>query len=58
MKDFVIDFNYIEPRWGSVNLSADDQKEAEDIALDHIQLAYPEASEIDITSVKEAVSTI
>lgn len=43
-------FNYVEPRWGEIDeiIEADSVEDAEEQALRYIEMAYPEATDIDI----------
>jgi hypothetical protein len=50
---YEVDFSYVEPRWGQVEINADDADTAEADALDYIKKFYPEALDIKIDAVKE-----
>jgi hypothetical protein len=53
MTEYKIDFGYVEPRIGEVELTAKDETEAREYALDAIQASYPEAEDVEIIEVNE-----
>lgn len=50
---FKVDFTYNEPRWGDVEVPVDTKDDAEYEALMYIKDIYPEAIDVEITSIKE-----
>lgn len=53
MANFIVDFNYAMPEYGTVTISADTYEEAEEAALEYIRETYDEAKNIEIESIKE-----
>lgn len=52
MTKYEVEFSYAVPEWGDITLEADTQEEAEDEAINHVNMSYPEAIDIEITGVK------
>lgn len=53
MANFIVDFNYSMPEYGTVTVSADSYEEAEEAALEYVRETYDEAKNIEIESIKE-----
>ena len=53
MAKYSIDFEYKEPHWGNVELSADDADQAEFLARNHVLDMGDDISDILITEVKQ-----
>lgn len=53
MPNYLIDFNYSMPEYGTVTISADTYEEAEEAALEYVRETYDEAKNIEIESIKE-----
>ena len=53
MATYQVDFTYLVPEWGNVELDADTQETAKELAMSEIEDLYPEAVEIEITNVSE-----
>lgn len=51
---FDVEFTYKLPEWGNVELDADDAEHAERLADKYIRESFPDAQDIEITSVREA----
>lgn len=55
MKQFEIGFTYKVEEFGSVELEALDDGEADEFAREHVREAYPEARDVEIDYIKEIV---
>jgi len=53
MKMFNIEFSYNEPRWGDAQIPAETEQEARDEFDLYIKEFYPEAVDIEVTSIKK-----
>lgn len=53
MANYLIDFNYSMPEYGSVTIEADSYEEAEEAAREYVREMYDEARNIEIESVQE-----
>lgn len=53
MPNYEIDFSFMEPGWGTAEFEADDQDQAEFLALQYIHDTYPGATDIDLREIKE-----
>lgn len=52
MTKYVVDFSYIAPLWGSIELDAIDKEDAEGQAKAEIGRNYPEALDVTIDEVR------
>ncbi len=52
-KNYLVDFQFSEPQYGTVTLMADGPEQAEDLAYEYVKETYPEAANITIDSVEE-----
>lgn len=48
-----VDYSYSVPYWGDIELDTDSVAEAEEEALRHIEMMFPEAIDIELTEVNE-----
>lgn len=48
-----VEFSYNLPEWGNVELDADNPEDADRLAFDYIRNSFPDAVNIEITSVRE-----
>ena len=61
MKDYRVEFSYMEPNWGDILLEDFEDNETEEeikkVALENIEQSYPEALDVEITLIEEAHGT-
>jgi hypothetical protein len=55
MTKYNIEYSYTVPFWDSLELDAADKEDAELAAKQHVEMSYPEATEISIDNIKEVV---
>lgn len=55
MKQFEVGFTYRVEEYGTVELDAVDDTEADEFARDHVREAYPDATMIEIDYIKEVI---
>jgi hypothetical protein len=59
MKDYEIDFEFMIPDGGTVVLPADDAEHAMDVVgPDYVKSIFPEATEIEISAVREVTHAV
>lgn len=54
---YEVDFNYVAPVWGDIDIEDETitDDEVMDFAMDRIEIAYPEAEEIQITEIRKII---
>lgn len=52
MATYEVEFTYLVPEWGTVELEADNHEDAKEEALKHIEMSYPEANDVEILEIK------
>lgn len=52
---YLVEGSYNIPEWFDVELDAESKEEAEDEARKSIEMSYPEALDVEVTSVKEVI---
>lgn len=50
---YAVDFTYVLPEFGSIEFNAENEKEAEEMAIDYIAETYPEAEDLQIEEVRK-----
>jgi hypothetical protein len=50
---YTVDFEAMEPQFGSTDLAADSADEAVELAKEYIERYYPEYIDVEVTGVKE-----
>lgn len=53
MPNYEVDFTYKVEEYGTVELEATDIEQAEEFAREHVNEAYPEVTNLEISSIKE-----
>jgi hypothetical protein len=53
MKRYKVEFAYGTTMWDNLIVEAENKEAAEEAALDQIAVLYPEATDVDVSSVKE-----
>lgn len=53
MSDYLVDFNYTMPEYGTITITADNYEDASEAAMEYIRETYDEAKNIEIESIKE-----
>lgn len=52
MTTYKVNFSYAVPEWASVEVNANDMAEAANFARDQMDFMYPEALDVEVTSVE------
>lgn len=53
MKDHKVTISYNEPRIAEIEITAEDDMEAEDLAIRQFEQSHPEAMDVEVESVEE-----
>lgn len=50
---YAVDFSYTIPEWATIEVEANSDDDAKDLALENFESAFPEAQDVEITGVTD-----
>jgi len=56
MPTYQVSYSYEVPEWGTIELEADDEDQARELAMDEIEYSYPEINNIEISKVEQMLT--
>jgi hypothetical protein len=58
MPMYQVSYSYEIPEWGTIELEADSEDQARELAMDEIEFSYPEISNIEISKVEQMLTRV
>ena len=56
MPMYQVSYSYEIPEWGTIELEADDEDQAQQLAMEEIEYSYPEINNIEISKVEQTLT--
>jgi hypothetical protein len=56
MPTYQVSYSYEIPEWGTIELEAENEEEARELAMEEIEFSYPEISNIEISKVEQTLT--
>ena len=56
MSTYQVSYSYEIPEWGTIELEADSEDQARELAMDEIEFSYPEINNIEISKVEQMLT--